>query len=236
MSVPHHDQNRDGEAPVRDAACLVLVDRSAQEPRLLLGRRPATQVFLPNMWVFPGGRVDDDDHAVAPRLADAARIPHADRDLVRFACAALRETFEETGIFIGDVAQALPTGGLPPAWQHVGRCGGLPGIGALKPIARAITPPGFPRRFDTWFYIAEWAEGRGVLGKPDGELLDLAWFTVDEVRALDLAIITRLIVDDVAMLLMAGGPTAAFDIPFYFQGVDGYERTVIGASRTVASP
>lgn len=235
MSLQQHDNTGDGGTPIRDAACLILADMTGSEPRLLLGRRPATQVFLPNMWVFPGGRVDDDDQTAAALLADAADIPNLPRDLARFACAAVRETFEETGILIADGSAPL-TGALPPAWRHFADLGGLPGISTLKPVARAITPPGFPRRFDTWFYFAEWRAGQGVRGTPDGELLDLAWFTVAEVRALDLAIITRLIVDDVAMLLAAGGAAAAVDIPFYFQGVDRYERTLLTAPEVVASP
>ena len=48
----------------RDAATLVIVDTTSGEPRLLMGKRRATQVFMPNKVVFPGGRVDDDDRAV----------------------------------------------------------------------------------------------------------------------------------------------------------------------------
>ena len=51
----------------KDAATLIIVDRSGAEPRILMGRRRADLVFMPNMYVFPGGRVD-----AADRTAPAA--------------------------------------------------------------------------------------------------------------------------------------------------------------------
>ena len=231
MTAPGQSGDSDDGTPIREAACLVLVDRSADEPRLLLGRRRATQIFLPNKWVFPGGRVDDDDHALAALAPDGARSPF---EAAPFAWAAVRETFEETGILVGGMA--LPQTALPPAWQPFAALGAMPGISGLKPVARAITPPGFPRRFDTWFYLADWQAEHTPLGTPDGELLDLGWFTIAGVRALDLAIITRLIVDDVATALLPGTEPADAGIPFYFQDVDRYRRTILTSSQTVASP
>src|SRR5271168_4120383 len=89
------------ETPIRDAACLVVIDTTGTEPTLLMGRRHADQVFLPDKWVFPGGRVEDDDRA----LADGFRGAFAPTDLVHeikpFALAAVRELCEETGFIIG---------------------------------------------------------------------------------------------------------------------------------------
>jgi 8-oxo-dGTP pyrophosphatase MutT (NUDIX family) len=224
----------DSDTPIRDAACLILIDRSEPEPRLLMGRRQATQVFLPNKWVFPGGRVDDEDRALAARLSEASGAQANATTLVAFAIAALRETFEETGIV---VASHMPPGdGLEAAWQVSSEGGKFPGSDGLKPLARAITPPGRPRRFDTWFFVKDWSRHRQAGGSPDGELLDLGWFTLAEVRALDLPIITRYIVDDVASVLATGGDTPSPLIPFYFQDVDGYRRTLIDASGPFLAP
>src|SRR5690606_14681763 len=55
----------------RDAATLILIDRSEATPRVLVGRRHHGHVFTPNKIVFPGGRVDPDDH----RVPVAAPIP-----------------------------------------------------------------------------------------------------------------------------------------------------------------
>ena len=182
-----------------------------------MGRRLPTQIFLPNKWVFPGGRVDDADHTRAAHLSaldgtapyTAAHLP--------FVAAAVRETFEEAGIEIaafdaGDAATAL------------------------TPLARAITPPGLPRRFDTWFYIADWDCARLATGTPDGELLDLGWFTIDQIRDLDLPLITRLVVDDVAIVTAAAPDPRPALVPFYFQSVDGYRRTLISPSAPWPQP
>lgn len=225
MSDTLSDSERDGghNAPIRDAACLILVDRSQQDVRMLMGRRHSAQVFLPNKWVFPGGGVDDDDRALAqislwPRLEPT----HERRP---FALAAVRETFEETGLLVcaADRQFADP----PKAWKTFAGFGGAPDIDSLIPIARAITPPGRPRRFDTWFFAAEWNAGRYRAGEPDGELLDLDWFTVDNARQLDLPIITRLIVDDVATWISESAHEVGRRIPFYFQEKDSLKRELI---------
>src|SRR5690606_13151979 len=94
----------------RDAATLILVDRTGATPRVLMGKRHAGHVFMPGKYVFPGGRVDSTDHTipVATPLA-----PVVEEKLLRdttkmgpararaLAVAALREICEETGICIG---------------------------------------------------------------------------------------------------------------------------------------
>ena len=203
MTADEAPSGGDGETPIQNAACLILIDRSGADARVLMGRRLASQVFLPNKWVFPGGRVDQGDHERAAANADG-HLP--------FILAAVRETYEEAGLSIVDLNDSKACAALSDC---------------VKPLARAITPPGFPRRFDTWFYVADWDRSRPPTGTPDGELLDLDWFTLAEVAALDLPYITRLIVDDVAMVIAAGDRTSASDVPFYFQAVDGYARTLI---------
>lgn len=237
--TPHNSggERHDG-VPIRDAACLILVDRSETQARLLMGRRHPAQVFLPDKWVFPGGRVEDDDRALAAMLAEASGIlrasrfsSEAERTLVQipFAVAAIRETFEETGHFLGQSTAEIIEG-LPPAWKRIVELGLKPDFEKFRPLARAITPPGRPRRFDTWFFIADWHASNGLRGQPDGELLDLGWFTVRQVRGLDLPGITRLIVDDVATALEAVPSEGRPLIPFYFQDIDGYKRLLIDSS------
>jgi 8-oxo-dGTP pyrophosphatase MutT (NUDIX family) len=214
--------------PIRDAACLILIDRSEPEARLLMGRRQASQVFLPNKWVFPGGRVDDEDRALAARLSNTSRSTADAASLMSFAIAALRETCEETGIAVGP---SLATEILISPDDVT-----MPGFDGLKPIARAITPPGRPRRFDTWFFFKDWSRHRPSSGQPDGELLDLGWFTLAEVRALDLPIITRYIVDDVASALVREGGVDSTLIPFYYQDVDGYRRDLMDVTWPLLVP
>ena len=218
---------------LRDAACVVLMDRSGAEPVFLLGRRRASQVFLPNMWVFPGGRVDDADHDYA-RALQAASAPRSIGPLA-FAVAAIRELYEEAGIALGE--PSLSADRDLPSWGVFSAMGLTPSLGWLKPLARAITPPGRPRRFDTWFFIADRSHVLDVAVEPDGELLDLGWFTISEMRGLDLPVITRKIVDDVASHLEGLGTAAAGDhIPFYYQDVDVYRRVLIDPAVPPSKP
>ena len=98
----------------RDAATLVIVDTARNEPRVLMGRRRADQVFLPGKYVFPGGRVDRGDGAVeaahelkdgeiAKLLMDMKGRASVTRARA-LALAAVRETYEEAGIRVGRVA------------------------------------------------------------------------------------------------------------------------------------
>jgi 8-oxo-dGTP pyrophosphatase MutT (NUDIX family) len=193
-----------------------------------MGRRLPTQAFLPNKWVFPGGRVDDADREVSRVAATSKRLSPTAASHLPFAYAAVRETFEEAGILVTTetttpAALAAPHAALAEHFL-------TPALDLLKPLARAVTPPGLPRRFDTWFYMAEWNCSRLPTGTPDGELLDIAWFTLPEVLDLDLPIITRLIVDDVATAFGQRAGSEAALIPFYFQAVEGYRRSLISAS------
>lgn len=200
--------------PIRDAACVVLFDANGGEPRLLLGKRRETQVFLPNKWVFPGGRVDDEDRVLAETLQSPGELP-GQRARTPFLVAAMRELYEEAGLLIGPNADRTFDAGHV---RHVAR--------QLMPLARAVTPPGRPRRFDTWFFLAP-TESATAVKPPDGELLNLGWFTLTETRQLDLPTITRFVVEDVASCLKRGASAAEGPFPFYFQGPERYERQLI---------
>ncbi len=146
----------ENDQPIRDAATLVILDRTGHEPRVLLGRRRPDQVFLPNVFVFPGGRVDDED-ALAPSIdelpADEAALLSLPRDghapyssaFVRsLALAAVRETFEETGLAAGvRVTQAI-NDGAPQSWCGFMATGVMPRLKPLNFFLRAITPPQSP--------------------------------------------------------------------------------------------
>ncbi len=232
------DEDQLDATPVRDAACLILLDHTGSEPRVLMGRRLPWQAFLPNKWVFPGGRVDDDDRELAARIAAQNHQVHHFAGLLPFALAAIRELFEEAGVQMCEPGN--PDMPLPSTWQRFSSKDRVPALRRLRPLARAITPPGFPRRFDTWFFVADRRFAAAKRFKTDGELLDLGWFTLDEVRDLDLPTITRLIVDDVAMELSSAevrrGSRESAPIAFYYQADQGYQRMLIDASTLVPVP
>ncbi len=214
----------------KDAATLVLVDRSGRAPRILMGRRQATQVFLPNKFVFPGGRIDRADRAM-PSLDD---LPHGDLERLLYdmkgtpspararalALTAIRETFEEAGLLVGATPPAVHLLSAPSktvsahqTWHRFLASGLMPRLSALTFFARAITPAARPRRYDTRFFMADASHVAGATAKPDDELRDIGWFTLDEIRALDLPNITRAVVEDLAQRLKAPGRQAP--VPYY---------------------
>jgi 8-oxo-dGTP pyrophosphatase MutT (NUDIX family) len=139
------------------AATLIVTRRGPDAPEILMMERAAHMAFAASALVFPGGRIDAGDRALAEQIGggfeDAAgRI------------AAIRETVEETGIGVGfaeppqaDVLAALRAG--LAAEESFGALLDRFGLGlaldALTPFARWCPKMREPRRFDTFFYLAE---------------------------------------------------------------------------------
>lgn len=167
----------------RDAASLIALHRTRDGWRVLMGRRSTRTRFMPEVWVFPGGRVDPGDRAhptgaplrrgVARRLATRHAHPHA------LGVAALRETFEETGVAIGSARGA----------------GFVPDLDRIDYVGRAITPAGNPLRYHARFFCMEW---RGSLPRlrGNGELEELGWWSIDEVLALPTIDVTDLMLEE----------------------------------------
>ncbi|MCC7250391.1 NUDIX hydrolase [Hyphomicrobium sp.] len=221
----------------RDAATLLVIDHSAATPRVLMGRRRPDQVFLPDTFVFPGGRVEAADrtfarhHPLPPREAACLKIAMRGRasDLraAALALAAVRETFEETGFIVGERS---PHDGSGPAggWSGFLAEGFRPRLGRLAFFARAITPPGRARRYDTRFFIVDAAEVAHRAASMDGELLDIDWFTIDHARRLKLPSITRHVLEDLARhLARPKREIGAGTVPFYFHRHGRQERLLL---------
>lgn len=221
------------DRPVRpvDAGSLVIVDTSKGEPRILFGRRRPDLKFAPGKYVFPGGRVDAADTLLARTellpgietqklLVDMKRWPSRAR-AVALALAAVRETYEETGLIIGT---PLAKGRGPGAWQAFFDTGYRPDISGLVMMARAITPASSPRRFDARFFLVSADAVSHSVDERDHEFGDLVWATFAEARALELHSMTRAIVDDIEDLLaIPPSERAARPVPYYYE----YQRTFI---------
>jgi 8-oxo-dGTP pyrophosphatase MutT (NUDIX family) len=208
----------------KDAATLVLVRRDRDGPRVLMGQRHGNMAFMANKFVFPGGRVDPGDQRIS--LGGDLR-PHVTEKLARgtnaqrargFALAAIRETFEEAGILVGEPAQKLPRT-RAPAWQKFFAHGIAPRLDRFEFIARAITPPNRTRRFDARFFMADAETIAHTLDARDNEeLLTPSWLTLAEARALDLPSITRIVLDEVEARIGDGADTSR-PVPFFrFRG------------------
>jgi 8-oxo-dGTP pyrophosphatase MutT (NUDIX family) len=241
------DERRSGETralKVQDAATLIILDATGL-PRILMGRRRPQQVFLPNKFVFPGGRADTIDRAIPATdelgereqskllmgmkgTANAARA----RGL---ALAALRETYEEAGVLIGCPSETEALDEALPASDDMGTWRGffgeqvVPKLSPLRFLARAITPPGRPRRYDTRFFLVDAQHVAKTVAPPDDELQDLDWFTIEELRRLDLPNITRAVIEDLNEYLDAKARGAGdWPVPYYYFRAGSFERVLLG--------
>ena len=141
----------------RDAATLII---TRDDREVLLGVRTAHHVFMPHCYVFPGGRVDPGDSRVATPFQLRADVEAKLTESVTaarargLAMAAVRETFEETGLILGaPTAQPLRT--RSPHWQPFFATGMVPALDRLDYFSRAITPPNQVRRFDARFFTVD---------------------------------------------------------------------------------
>jgi 8-oxo-dGTP pyrophosphatase MutT (NUDIX family) len=238
LSVGDKRMNLPG-VKVRDAATMLVIDRTGPVPKVLLGRRHHGHKFMPGKFVFPGGRVERIDRRawaataldgrIEVRLMQEVRRPSAEKAR-GFALAAVREVFEETGLVLGITSHSLlPTprarrGGAKGAvdaaggeWAKFAGTGVAPDLAAVHFIARAITPPGRSRRFDTRFFAVDAdaiaARIDGVVG-PDTELVELVWLPIDESLKLDMAGITLAVLEEIKIRI-ADGFRHDLPVPFY---------------------
>jgi 8-oxo-dGTP pyrophosphatase MutT (NUDIX family) len=164
------------------AATLVVVrDKAAAPPDLLIVERAAGMAFAAGALVFPGGRIDNSDAALGDGSPEeAAKI------------AAIRETLEETGIAVG--LTPVPTPDLAFELQNQ-LIAGVPfgdlmashnlalDLDALTLFARWKPAFQHARRFDTFFFVARAPAGEWTPRPQAGECQDASWLSAAEVLA-----------------------------------------------------
>lgn len=215
--LPVRDPGTQAPRP-RDAASVVIWRRWRNTTQVLMGKRHSGHSFMPQRHVFPGGRVDGHDARVrsatemTPTVAgQLARTTPRGRGR-SIAVAAVRETFEETGLVIG-AKDPRPHRPPPRGWQPFFATGMAPRLDCLLYIARAITPSFRPVRFDARFFMVNAAHVQGKV-RGSGELEDLDWISLGNTGDLELAQVTRAILDYAAELLSGRAQTAE-KIPFF---------------------
>ena len=163
-------------AEPRHAATVVLLRDGADGIEAYLLRRLGSMAFAGGMWVFPGGSVDprDGDAEIAwegPPPSEWAGPLSADERLARgLVAAAVRETFEESGVLL-----ATPVTGDAEHWKNeqaalLDRTSSMAEVLAsnglvlradlLRPWAHWVTPELEPKRFDTRFFVAALPDGQ----------------------------------------------------------------------------
>lgn len=238
---PANEAPHDSVVP-RDAASIVVFDIVDGDLRVLMGQRGAGQAFMPNRFVFPGGRVDATDREIVTGCGGLAEIqqrllaartsePTDPQRLRSLPIAAVRETFEEAGLVLGvgePAGQAIPPD-LPSIWQRFAEHAGAPAVGNLTFFARAITPPGRTRRYDTRFFCIERAGVLTETDQTDGELSNLDWYSVSRLTDLNLAPITQRILGDFSAWKRAQSDNGhgAYEVPFYHQDEGVFRRDVL---------
>jgi 8-oxo-dGTP pyrophosphatase MutT (NUDIX family) len=187
LALKNPTKKRKATIRPRDAATLILVRFDGPAPRILMGQRHEGHAFMPNKYVFPGGRceaadgllpvVNEGEAVTLQKLKLRMGVSPSHRRARGLIVAAIRETFEETGLLAGraTVSDALDLTGVIY-------------------FARAITPPGRSRRFDSRFFVAN-ANIVTNLDDPhtleNDELLRISWVTLAEASGLNLPSITR---------------------------------------------
>jgi 8-oxo-dGTP pyrophosphatase MutT (NUDIX family) len=188
-------------AAVRPASTVLLLrDGTAGEIEVFMMVRHHQIEFNSGALVFPGGSVDRSDKEIAGQPELYAGEQGADVEALGFRIAAIRETFEESGILLARPkgSSALIDAGRARQIEAAHRAALCEGkttfldvvtgndlalaLDALVPYAHWITPEGMPKRFDTWFFLAMAPPDQ--LGAHDGkESTDSIWVSPREALA-----------------------------------------------------
>jgi 8-oxo-dGTP pyrophosphatase MutT (NUDIX family) len=177
---------------IRNAATVMLVRDTDDGPEVFMLRRTGRASFAAGMYVFPGGRVDDADHAdeIEPFCsglddADASRQLGLASGGLAYWVAAIRECFEEAGILLAERRDGSPLD-LADGDRHAVHDGTLSMVDLCKRddlvlelsttqyVDHWVTPVGEPRRFDTRFFVTEAPAGQDGL-HDDKETVDSTW-------------------------------------------------------------
>ena len=162
---------RDDVTPLPAASVIVLRPGEQQPFEVLMLRRHEKSSFVPNAWVFPGGIAETSDSELAHAIGDGSLL-----DTMRVTAA--RETFEETGVWLGALlkdAERKRSELLSGAIQFRELVAEAPlDLSSLVWTSRWITPQGIPKRFDTYFFLAIVAR-EAIATAEQNEVVEVTW-------------------------------------------------------------
>jgi len=185
----------------RIASTIVLTHGPKDNPKILMGQRSSKHDFMPSVYVFPGGRVDRADSYAdyvgdlsprSQRILEAAFTPRKARAVV---LASVRETYEETSLFLG--AKATTNRNINnPSYDAFRHAGLKPDLSGIEVFGRAITPPHRHKRFDAELPVI----------KDSAELLNVGWFTFKQMKTLDMQRATQMMLKVLEQYLASDTP------------------------------
>ncbi len=222
---PAHRKSAPAPRP-KDAATVIIWRSGPDGFEVLMGERHKAHRFMPQRYVFPGGRVDPHDARVrsatdpTPIVATQLSRTTTPGRARSIAVAAVRETFEEAGLIIGapDPMKHRPA---PRGWEGFFRSGFAPALHHLQYIARAVTPPVRPIRFDARFFMVPASEVLGDV-RGSGELQNLDWIPIRKTGKYELAMVTRRVLEYAEQLLQEPlKPSPEQKIPYFKPSPDG---------------
>lgn len=194
--------------PIRPAATVIVVREAASSYEIFMLKRTSKASFASGMYVFPGGRVDADDHLHAydpyrygPTEGQQPQVAALGDEWRGFWIACIRETFEEAGLMLAYTPDGELVSFADPNVQarfagyrkplHDGTLSLLDicrkenlklAVDHIHFYNRFITPLGRPRRFDTRFFVAAAPESqRG--SHDEQETVDSIWITPQQALA-----------------------------------------------------
>jgi 8-oxo-dGTP pyrophosphatase MutT (NUDIX family) len=191
-------------AEPRDAVTVVLLRAAGSGSEVYLLRRQTSMAFAAGMCVFPGGGVDprDFDHAVGwagPTPAEwAHRLDVDERTARALVCAAVRETFEESGVLLAGTTERVVADTTGEEWEadraalearelsftdFLDARGLVLRSDLLGAWAGWLTPEFQPRRYRTWFFVAALPEGQ-VTRDVSTESSSVTWLPTAEAAAM----------------------------------------------------
>ncbi len=182
----------------RIASTIVLTCGDPKNPKILMGQRSKKHDFMPSVYVFPGGRVDRADSyakfygalsARTERILEAAYSPRKSRAIV---LASIRETWEETRLLLGKSVKESDRNLNHASYDAFREANLRPDISGIEVFGRAITPPHRHKRFDAWFFHKHLERNSLPKIGDSAELLNVGWFTFDEIKELELQRATKM--------------------------------------------
>lgn len=179
-------------------ATIVLTVGPKNNPKILMGQRTKRHDFMPDVYVFPGGRVDRGDSYVhytgelSPRTETILEAAYSPRRARAIGLTAIRETYEETSLMLGETRMQIPHKHSDPSWQAFYNAHQLPSLEGVEVFGRAVTPPHRHKRFDTWFFVKHLDTQTLPETADSAELLNVGWFTFEQIERLKTQRVTTM--------------------------------------------